>query len=133
AGGWGSLHTGRAANGKRRAGVVPLLICAPPFYRQWLERARTFASRAGGARQKLDWLEGRYESVIERLAALPATVIHGEFYASNVLVQQTMAGLRVCPVDWEMAAVGPGLVGLAALTAGKWAGPTQARLAATYR
>jgi thiamine kinase-like enzyme len=29
-------------------------------------------------------------------------------------------GWRVCPVDWEMAAVGPGLIDLAALTAGWW-------------
>ena len=127
------LHTRMAADAQRLAQVVPLLICDPPFYRQWLERARAFAGRAGGARPGLDWLAGRYDGVVERLAALPATVIHGEFYASNVLVQQTRAGLRVCPVDWEMAALGPGLIDLAALTAGKWAGPAKAAMAAAYR
>ena len=57
------------------------------FYRLWLRRALAFAP-AGRARRGLGWLAGRYERVVERLAALPATFIHGEFYASNVLVQE---------------------------------------------
>ena len=48
----------------------------------------------------------------ERVVALPVTFLHGEFYASNVLVQEE--GLARVPVDWEMAAVGPGLIDLAA-------------------
>jgi aminoglycoside phosphotransferase (APT) family kinase protein len=47
-------------------------------------------------------------------------LIHGEFYVSNVLVHETDTGTRICPVDWEMAAIGPGLIDLAALTAGSW-------------
>ena len=34
------------------------------------------------------------------------TFIHGEFYASNVLVNITGGKLRVCPVDWELAGWG---------------------------
>ena len=59
-----------------------------------------------------------YVRAIERLIRLPSTLIHGEFYASNILVQETREGCRICPVDWEMAAVGPGLIDLAALTLG---------------
>jgi aminoglycoside phosphotransferase len=55
-----------------------------------------------------------YAAVVDRLAALPATLVHGELYASNVLV----AGERVCVVDWELAGVGPGVLDLAALTLG---------------
>jgi hypothetical protein len=69
---------------------------------------------------------------VERLLDLPVTLIHGEFYASNVLVQQTPMALRVCPVDWEMAAVAPGLMDLAALTAGQWAGTERTALALAY-
>lgn len=94
------------------------------FYRLWLERARGFGRLA-----VLDRLAPRYEEIVERLAALPATFIHGEFYASNVLVD----GDRVCPVDWEMAALGPGLVDLAALTAGAWSEEERADLAQAYR
>jgi aminoglycoside phosphotransferase (APT) family kinase protein len=38
----------------------------------------------------------------------------------------------VCPVDWEMAAVGPGLVDLAALSAGGWTAPEREALALAY-
>jgi hypothetical protein len=55
-----------------------------------------------------------YETVIERLAGLRATLVHGELYPSNVL----LAGERVCVVDWELAGLGPGMLDLAALTSG---------------
>jgi thiamine kinase-like enzyme len=50
-----------------------------------------------------------------RLLNLPVTFIHGEFYASNVMVD----GDRIRPIDWETAAVGPAMMDLAALCAGK--------------
>jgi aminoglycoside phosphotransferase (APT) family kinase protein len=52
--------------------------------------------------------------------SLPQTVIHGEFYPSNVLVAGTSSDPMPCPLDWEMAAIGPGVVDLAALTCGEW-------------
>lgn len=70
---------------------------------------------------------------VERLAAWPAAFVHGELYPSNVLVQETSAGPRVRPVDWETAGVGPGLLDLAALTAGDWAPERRARVIAAYR
>ena len=65
-------------------------------------------------------LAGNYERAVERLVRLPSTLIHGEFYASNIVVQETTERCRICPVDWETAAVGPGLIDLAALTSGAW-------------
>ena len=70
---------------------------------------------------------------VQRLAAWPSAFLHGELYASNVLVQDTAAGPRVRPVDWETAGVGPGLLDLAALTAGGWAPDRRARVVAAYR
>jgi aminoglycoside phosphotransferase (APT) family kinase protein len=58
-------------------------------------------------------------------------LIHGEFYASNVLVQ-TGEEKRVCAVDWEMAAFGPGLTDLAALTAGSWTDGQRTAIALAY-
>ncbi len=55
-----------------------------------------------------------YESVTTRLASLPPTLVHGDLYASNVLVGDE----RVCALDWELAGVGPGVLDLAALTLG---------------
>lgn len=106
------------------------------YYRLWPRRAqvilrRTTASPQSATRQFTS-LVRRYDRVIERLVALPATFVHGEFYASNVLVQHTAEALRICPVDWEMAAVGPGLIDLAALVAGDWTEAERESLAMTY-
>jgi aminoglycoside phosphotransferase len=81
------------------------------YYRLWAERARRHIG-AG-----LDPVLAVHDDVVTRLTALPQTFIHGELYASNVIVQVN-SDVRVAPVDWEMAAVGPGLVDLAALTTG---------------
>jgi hypothetical protein len=106
------------------------------YYRLWLDRARAFAGQAEGGEtrasaSKLAWLSTRYEAVVERLLTLPGTFIHGEFYASNVLVDGELPE-RVCPIDWEIAAVGPGLIDLAALVGGKWAESERTALAAAY-
>ncbi len=69
-----------------------------------------------------------YEAVIDRLAGLPTTLVHGELYASNVL----LAGDRVCVIDWELAGVGPGVLDLAAVTAGL-ADEDASALVETYR
>jgi aminoglycoside phosphotransferase (APT) family kinase protein len=71
-----------------------------------------------------------HDAVVERLTALPRSFIHGELYASNVIVQLN-GELRVAPVDWEMAAVGPGLFDLAALTTG-WTGRERSVIIAAY-
>jgi hypothetical protein len=107
------------------------------YYRCWMRRAQSLRHSAGAplsadARRSIEHLAGRYDRVVERLAALPETCIHGEFYASNVLIGRSDAGLRVCPVDWEMAAVGPGLVDLAALVSGRWTDEERTALALAY-
>jgi hypothetical protein len=112
---------------------APLLVYDRYYYRLWPRRALEFAQHWPiGDRQRITWLGERYESAVDRLFALPTTVIHGEFYASNVLVQETEGGKRVCPVDWEMAAVGPGLIDLAALIAGNWSANERRSFAAAY-
>jgi hypothetical protein len=69
-----------------------------------------------------------YERAVHHLLTLPVRLIHGEFYASNVLVQ----GTRICPIDWEMAAAGPALIDVAALTAGKWDAEERTDFVAAY-
>lgn len=130
-----ALH-GRSA---RAAEVdrVPWLRHDRDYYWRWMRRAVSFLDGAGPARsaadrRRIERLAGRYDGVIDRLTDLPTTCIHGEFYASNVLVQATPEWIRVCPIDWEMAARGPGLIDLAALTAGGWSDDDRADLAGAY-
>lgn len=59
----------------------------------------------------------RGDAVVERLAGLTPAFVHGELYPSNVLVASGPP-LRVWPVDWEMAAIGPPARDVAALTTG---------------
>jgi thiamine kinase-like enzyme len=93
---------------------------------------RRRAAPSAQERRSIDWLAGHYNQVIERLIALPLTLIHGECYASNVLVEERADGLRVCPIDWELAAVGPGAIDLAALVAGSWTDQEWASLVMAY-
>ncbi|MFO0809914.1 MAG: phosphotransferase [Gemmataceae bacterium] len=76
--------------------------------------------------------ERAFAVLVEWLTSLPTTAIHGEFYASNVLVQDTPAGVRICPVDWETLGHGPGLIDLAALTAGRWTDAQRTAIAEAY-
>lgn len=132
------MHTrfaGEASELKRRE---HLLKHDAGFYRTWIRRVEEFSlsdpvPQAGDhIKHGIAGLIGGYDKVVERLIALPQTLIHGEFYASNVLVQERSEGLRVCPVDWEMAAVGPGLIDLAALVSGKWTEEEKTALALAY-
>jgi hypothetical protein len=111
-------------------------------YRLWINRACSFfhnarSPDADAGRRAIEWLASRYEPVVETLAAQPRTLIHGEFYASNILADDAVpaarsAPRRVCPVDWEMAALGPGMIDLAALVAGSWTDEKRLALARTY-
>jgi hypothetical protein len=101
---------------------MPLLRYDAAYFRPWLERAHSFHPG-----RTIDALSPAHERALARLAALPVCFVHGEFYASNILV----APGRVCPVDWEMAGIGPGVLDLAALTAA-WEGGDSARLVRAY-
>jgi hypothetical protein len=108
------------------------LIYDEAFYWRWLERAREFAAGRRAMRRRVEWIARGYASVVKRLAGLPRTLIHGEFYPCNILIRQTGDRVRVCPVDWEMAALGPALMDLACLTTG-WARRWERALVRAYR
>ena len=68
--------------------------------------------------------------MMPRLAGMPGALVHGEFYASNVVVDR--AAGRVCPVDWEMAGIGPALLDVAALVSGDWSEHDRRTIASAY-
>jgi thiamine kinase-like enzyme len=117
-----------------------LVRCDAAFYRVWPDRARrNVAGRPGvpaDLRHALDRIADRYDDVVARLTEIDVTLTHGEFYGSNILVRETPpagAAGRICPVDWEMASWGPGLLDLAALTSGGWSGAEREAMASAYR
>lgn len=121
-----------------RTNTLPLrlLVHDKEYYARWLERARAFVRWPEPAdRQKRDfeWLAGRYLQVAEWVTDLTSTFLHGEFYPSNIVIEGAGQGTRPRPVDWEMAAVGPGILDLAALASGAWSEEERSALAAAYR
>ena len=107
----------------REAGALPRDVPWIPYdagyFRLWMARALD-AHGAGAAGPYLHRMAEGYELAVNALLAQPRTFVHGELYASNVLVTDAEEDLRVCPVDWEMAGWGPALIDLAALVAGNW-------------
>jgi hypothetical protein len=103
------------------------------FYARWLDRAQTRLGTADTDRSAaLRRVAAALGDAVERLATLPMTLLHGELYASNVLVADEITGRRVCAVDWEMAGIGPGLLDVAALCSG-WDEANRRAIALTYQ
>jgi hypothetical protein len=130
-----AMHARLAPDLERHAEAARLVDHDAAFYRRWIERAREFAREPGqpaARRSGIEWLAARHEAVVEALLALPRTILHGEFYAANVLVATDTPVPRVAPVDWEIAAAGPGVSDLAALVSGNWSAPDREAIAAAY-
>ncbi|MDQ3587813.1 MAG: aminoglycoside phosphotransferase family protein [Actinomycetota bacterium] len=104
----------------------PLLSYDGSWFRLWLRRALEVQPDA------LDRLAASHERAVALLCSWPRSLVHGEFYPSNVLIEGQGADARVRPVDWEMAGVGPGLLDLAALVSGGWSAEERERLTAAY-
>jgi phosphotransferase family enzyme len=104
-----------------RRSSVPLHVHDRAWIDRWADRMATAAvtARAPVFAATCRVLRA-VPALRDRLASMPMTLVHGELYASNVIVGREPHDRRVCPIDWEMAALAPGLVDLAALTAGDW-------------
>lgn len=141
---------GESLEEARRCGL-PLIRYDRRYLSGWTGRARS-AVQAGGSTPDLDGAPGdpdewghlweAHEAAADRLGALPPTLVHGDFYPSNILVArrdraggETGSGIlhfRLWPVDWELAGVGSGLLDLAALMAGDWPPAQRRALALAY-
>jgi hypothetical protein len=131
---WLAAFHARWSDGEQARAVVQsehFLHYDLAFFGRWLQRAGSLGrARYSHAHQALDRVLRTYADNIDRLVGMAQTVLHGEFYASNILIESSDG--RVCPVDWELAALGPPLVDLAALIAGRWADAQKENLARTY-
>ena len=73
-----------------------------------------------------------YGRLCRLMAAQAATLVHGSYRPANVLISRASAGLRVCPIDWELAAFGSPLYDLAFIVDG-FEPPRLDLLLAAYR
>lgn len=106
-----------------RCSAVPLLEYDEGLYRLWRERAV-----ANGLDSSII---DAHRRATDRLLGLERTVIHGDLYASNLLVDPAER-VRVWPIDWELIGRGPAVLDLAALTAGGWSLDDRAAMARAY-
>jgi Ser/Thr protein kinase RdoA (MazF antagonist) len=128
-----------ALSAKVAQGVVPSIVFRYDAEQcmRWMERAVRFLTQRNGLlpptmAEQFRRLSRRYDNVIERLLSVAPTVIHGEFYPSNILLRGGAKGKQICPVDWEVSAIGPGFIDVAALASGAWSEDQKARLVKTY-
>ena len=124
------FHQRTASFARESAGALRLIEYDAHWYTQWMDRALRFAG-SSYERMRVEWLARRYSRVVDKLASLPATIIHGEFYPSNVLIGDASCGSEIYAIDWEMAARAPALIDLAALTVG-WTDDDQHAIIAAY-
>ena len=94
-----------------------LRIHSQAFFQEWAIRAAAAAAECSKeAGRKTAEILDQYERVAAPLAQGPHTLVHGEFYCTNILFQPNGTGVRICPYDWETAALGCGILDLAYLT-----------------
>jgi aminoglycoside phosphotransferase (APT) family kinase protein len=117
------LHTRFAAE----PASLPLHDALAPRF--WIDRARRFLPAGALDGRDLAGLERSAARAALRLAQQPATLLHGDFHPSNVLVEESG---RIRAVDWESSAAGPGALDLAALASGLWTLEERAALIAAY-
>lgn len=97
------------------------------YYLGWISRTVDFARPNY---RKSSWLHHLYaqaESFLSPLLKSVPAIIHGEYYQHNILFHHG----QVCPIDWESAAIGEGLIDLACLTDG-WENKIADVCTATY-
>lgn len=82
------------------------------YYGGWVERARRLLRPIEPSEPWLARALDGAEAAMHRLDRSPRTVIHGEYFGSNILCRRG----TVHPVDWQSAAVAPGEIDLAMLT-----------------
>ena len=130
---WKAVAAFVATMHRRLAGLpvagVPLVRYDGALAAIWRERA----AAAGVPATVL----AAHERAADRLDGLPVALIHGELYPSNVLVRRagaddTADGVRVWPIDWEVAGRGPAVLDVAALSAGWPDGPHRAAIERAY-
>lgn len=89
------------------------------FFMAKAERARASVSRYPAAlARRLEGVLETYEPSIDLIADGEQVLVHGHYEGANILVGDGADPVRICPVDWELAALGSRFFDLASLCDG---------------
>ena len=73
-----------------------------------------------------------YQAAVENMIRQPRTLVHGAYLPGQVLYNNRSQPARICPLDWELAAIGSGGYDLSCIVDG-FEGPQLAHLLDAYR
>jgi hypothetical protein len=125
--GWSAQHLDRLG------GCDFLLRHDAGFFLAKAEQAlRAVRQTSASLAARLGDLVSRYDRLVAVMISQPRTLVHGSYRPENVLVDGQVQPPRVCPIDWELAAVGAPLYDLAFITDGFKPAELE-RLWGTYR
>jgi hypothetical protein len=86
------------------------------FYWNWAYRAAELTSRISAKASKImDRILADYDRVATPLSNTLLTLLHGELFCTNILLNNKKQKIRICPFDWETAAIGCGALDLSYL------------------
>jgi phosphotransferase family enzyme len=134
AAGWlGRMQAAFAGRLERRAGWDFLLRHDADFFGSKAERAlRAVSQTSASLVGRLGDIVSRYDRLVAVMVSQPSTLVHGSYRPENILVDCRAEPPRVCPVDWELAAIGAPLYDLAFISDG-FKPPALDRLWGAYR
>ena len=126
----GQMQAYFARHPQRWLGCDVLLRHDADFFWAKAEGAVRAVSRvASGLVGRLVEVVGAYGRLVDVMTSQPRVLVHGSYRPQNILVGA--AGQRICPVDWELAAVGAPLYDLAFLS-NEFQPPARDRLWGAY-
>src|SRR5262245_60978076 len=120
AAGWlGRLHGYFKQHSDRLSTCDFLVRHDADFFQSRAELARSEVSQISlHLADRLASILDRYHSIVDVMASQPPTLAHGHFRPCNIVVDASVEPVRICPVDWEQAAVGSALYDLALISDG---------------
>jgi hypothetical protein len=120
AAGWlGKMHGYFAQRPEQLTGRDFLIRHDADFFRSKAELALLdVAQISPPSARRLAKIVDRYEQVIDVMASQPLTLVHGAYIPWHIVLDIAQEPVRVCPIDWELAALGATLYDLAIFTDG---------------
>jgi aminoglycoside phosphotransferase (APT) family kinase protein len=103
------------------------------FFQRNAEAAPVSVSKfSPGLAERVTSIASGYAPLVEAMVSQPPVLVHGSYRAGHILLDHRTQPPRVCPVDWESAALGAGLFDLAYLSDG-FASPQLDEIIEVYR
>ncbi len=96
------------------------------------EALRTVTEFSPDLAKRLAPIVGRYDKSVAVMTSQPKTLVHGTYRPPQIIIDKTRQPMRICPVDFEKAAVGASLYDLTFIADG-FDTPRLRRLFEAYR